>query len=175
MPCSYKAVGAISTWLLSCFSCQETPAGDGEMPQKNLFREVIHQQNSLSFRECCEEGEFSVCRTPCLLPSLKAPLTDLVTFFGHHLLDYILHGFQATCLPSSPERLWGGDLIGTHSKLAGAEPVWTSIQLFDEMYGPVFCASKANRVKGRVPNHQGLTIKPGNQHPWPGGAFLRWR
>lgn len=61
VPCSYKAVGAVSTWLLFGFSCQETPAGGGEMPWKNFFREVIHHLNSVSFPECCEEGELSLC------------------------------------------------------------------------------------------------------------------
>lgn len=90
IPCSYKAVGAISTWLLPCFSCQETPAAGGEMPQKNFFREIIHQLNSLSVHECCEKGEFSLCVRDTLPPVVpQAPLTDLVTFFGHHLFDHI--------------------------------------------------------------------------------------
>jgi hypothetical protein len=44
MPCSYKAVGAISTWLLACFSCQKIPAGDGETARKNFPRTVYHPQ-----------------------------------------------------------------------------------------------------------------------------------
>lgn len=56
------------------------------MPQKNFFREVIHQLNSLSFTK----GEFSQRRRDALPPaSPKVPFTDPVTFFGHHLFDHI--------------------------------------------------------------------------------------
>lgn len=82
MPCSYKAVGAISTWLLSCFSCQEIPAADGEITPKNFLRTVSHPHG--------HQEEFSLCARD-ILPSAipEAPLTDPVTFFGHHSLDHI--------------------------------------------------------------------------------------
>lgn len=83
MPCSYKAVGAISTRLLSCCSCQKIPAVDGETTQKNFPRTVSHPHEH-------HEGLFSLCARD-ILPSAipEAPLTDPVTFFGHHLLDHI--------------------------------------------------------------------------------------
>lgn len=82
MPCSYKAVGAISTWLLSCFSCQKIPAADGEITPKNFLGTVSHPHE--------HHEEVSLCVRD-ILPSAipEAPLTDLVTFFGHHLLDHI--------------------------------------------------------------------------------------
>lgn len=53
--------------------------------------------------------------------------------------------------------------MGTRSTLAGAEPVWTSIQLFGEMFGPIFCVGRANGVKETVPAREGLVLKRGGK------------
>lgn len=162
MPCSYKAVGAISTRLLSCFSCQETPAGDGEMWQKNFFREVIHQLNSLSFHEDCEEGAFSLGGgPPGVLLSPKAPLTDLVTFFGHHLLDHILW-LPGHLFPEST----GGEAVGWGRNGYEHPLSWgrTSLDLNPAVGGdgwPRFLGSQGKWGRG--------------DSLCPGGAFLQVR
>ena len=162
MPCSYKAVGAISTRLLSCFSCQETPAGDGETPLKNFFREVMHQRNRLSCHECCEVGGFSLCGAPCPSLSLQAPLTDLVTFFGRHLLDHITW-LPGHLLSQQPREAVGWGLYGSTQRISWAEPVWTSIWVFEERYGPISYAGRANGVKETVPAREGLILKQDNK------------
>lgn len=122
----------------------------------------------------CEEGECSLrvrgARPPAVPQGTPYPPGHI--FFRYHSLDRLAWLPGHLLSEQTGEAVGWGLFMGTRTSLAGAEPVCASIELSDEMSGPVWAGHAESQRRSPSP---GARLGEGRHTSRPGGAFPGWK